>query len=268
MTGAGGLPFREFLASLEQTGKGSERAFLEGDPTRELNYLRSGAYRFERVLGLLGDVGGASILDVGPTPFTLYLRRRFPDARVHAVDKTDHLGQRFERHGVVFRTCDLGGEDSLPFDDATMDVIIFTEVLEHLFRPPTEILTDMRRVLRPGGRLIISVPNIASLKKRIAMVLGRSPLQDPDEVMKRGWMHGYGHVHEYTRSELHMVLRRAGFRIDRTCGINFRAGDAMRQHGISFPKRLAKAAYCMLATTLPDCSGAIMVRAIVDKEHS
>ncbi len=267
MTSAGGLHFREFLASLERLGGGSERAFLEGDPTRELNYLRSGAYRFERVLDLLGDVHGGSLLDVGPTPFTLYLRQRFPDARVHAVDKTDHLRERFERQGVDFRTCDLGGEDSLPFDDDTMDVIIFTEVLEHLFRPPTEVLSDMRRVLRPGGRLIISVPNIASLKKRIAMVLGRSPLQDPDEVMKRGWMHGYGHVHEYTRRELLTVLRRAGFRIDRTCGINFRARDAIRQRGIPIPKRVAKAAYCMLATTLPDCSGAIMVRAIADKEH-
>ncbi len=268
MTGAEGLGFRKFLASLEHAREGSDRAFLEDDPVRELNYLRSGAYRFERVLELLDGVDAGSILDVGPTPFTLYLRERFPAARVLAVDKTDHLRERFERRGVDFRVCDLGGDESLPFDDDSLDVIIFTEVLEHLFRPPTEILSDMRRVLRPGGCLIISVPNIASLKKRVAMVCGRSPLQDPDEVMKRGWMHGYGHVHEYTRSELHMVLRRAGFRIDRTCGINFRVRDALAQHDIALPRRLIKAFYCLLASTLPDCSGAIMVRASVPKEPS
>ena len=46
---------------------------------------------------------------------------------------------------------------TLPFDSETFDGVVLNEVLEHVFNPE-ELLTELRRVLRPGGRIILTVP--------------------------------------------------------------------------------------------------------------
>lgn len=46
---------------------------------------------------------------------------------------------------------------SLPFDDSTADLVLCTEVLEHL-HTPAKALSEMYRVLKPGGKLVITVP--------------------------------------------------------------------------------------------------------------
>lgn len=62
----------------------------------------------------------------------------------------------------------------LPLDDGAFDVIVCTEVLEHL-RFATALLDELFRVLRPGGLLFLSVPNITSLTYRVAWMIGRIP---------------------------------------------------------------------------------------------
>ena len=90
---------------------------------------------------------------------------------------------------------------------------IFTEILEHLFASPTKVLKEIYRIIVPGGKLIFTVPNFAALNKRIKLLFGLSPMPDPDEQMKEGWVHGYGHPREYTMKECLTVLGAAGFTI-------------------------------------------------------
>jgi methionine biosynthesis protein MetW len=68
----------------------------------------------------------------------------------------------------------------LPFSDGEFDLVICTEVLEHLFAPH-EALREIRRVLEPGGVFIATVPNAAYWRRRLDLaVLGRwNPLGDP-----------------------------------------------------------------------------------------
>ena len=88
--------------------------------------------------------------------------------------------------------CNL--EDAaVPYDSGFFDVVVFTEVLEHLFAPPSEVLAEIHRILKPDGKLIISVPNLASLVKRVRLALNYTPLQNPD-IQLRGA--GRGHLHE------------------------------------------------------------------------
>jgi SAM-dependent methyltransferase len=71
--------------------------------------------------------------------------------------------------------CDFNKEDCrLPFDDNSFDLIICTEVLEHLLWPQS-LLREISRVLCENGFLLVSVPNIVSLTYRIAWLLGRIP---------------------------------------------------------------------------------------------
>ncbi|HEU5105120.1 MAG TPA: class I SAM-dependent methyltransferase [Solirubrobacterales bacterium] len=61
-----------------------------------------------------------------------------------------------------------------PWEDGSVDVVVCNQVLEHLkniWLP----MTEMHRVLRPGGHAILSVPNLASLHNRVLLALGRQP---------------------------------------------------------------------------------------------
>jgi SAM-dependent methyltransferase len=65
-------------------------------------------------------------------------------------------------------------EEGLPFEDESFDVVVLGELLEHV-RFPERVLSDVRRVLRPGGTLVGSVPNSYRLKSRLRFLLGRPP---------------------------------------------------------------------------------------------
>lgn len=75
----------------------------------------------------------------------------------------------------------------LPFDDGSFDVVVCIEVLEHLFAP-LDAVREMARVLRPGGLLIVTVPNVAYWRRRVDMVLlGRwNPVGD-DRPVSEPW---------------------------------------------------------------------------------
>lgn len=71
-------------------------------------------------------------------------------------------------------TCWADVEQPLPFAAEDFDVVVTGELLEHL-RDPRALLRDVRRVLRPGGTLVGSVPNGFRLKNRLRFFAGREP---------------------------------------------------------------------------------------------
>jgi SAM-dependent methyltransferase len=81
-----------------------------------------------------------------------------------------------QKLGIETRWADV--EEPLELDDASFDVVVAGELLEHL-REPRRVLGEARRVLRPGGRLVGSVPNAYRLKNRVRFLLGGPPERDP-----------------------------------------------------------------------------------------
>ncbi|MBF0141043.1 MAG: methyltransferase domain-containing protein [Magnetococcales bacterium] len=88
------------------------------------------------------------------------------------------LGQGWERFGIDREYNSLrmlhdqarvvlGNASSLPFPDRFFDLVLCSEVLEHLPEPEDQAcLTEMTRVLKPGGRLLITVPSLEGLRAR------------------------------------------------------------------------------------------------------
>jgi SAM-dependent methyltransferase len=69
-------------------------------------------------------------------------------------------------------------EEPLPFDDASFDAVVAGELFEHL-QFPDALVAEIRRVLRPGGVLVGSVPNAFRLQNRLRFLRGRAPEDDP-----------------------------------------------------------------------------------------
>lgn len=68
--------------------------------------------------------------------------------------------------------------EPLPFEDASFDVVVCGELLEHL--PwPGQTVAEAHRVLKPGGWFVGSVPNAYRVKNRLVFLLGRPPETDP-----------------------------------------------------------------------------------------
>ncbi|MBB5826856.1 methyltransferase domain-containing protein [Micromonospora carbonacea] len=93
----------------------------------------------------------------------------------------------------------------LPLADRSVAGVVAAELIEHVYHPGA-LLAEIARVLRPGGALVLSTPNLAPLQDRVRFLLGRSPRQvDPT--------HPYLHLHirPFTAQMLRRMLRAAGF---------------------------------------------------------
>jgi len=124
--------------------------------------------------------------------------------------------------------CELNGEDAiLPFQTDSLDLVICTEVLEHLLWPQ-QVVAEAIRVLRPGGDFLVSVPNIASLSYRLSWLLGRihscaSSANLPRDMGSTAYEDGEGrlrggHVVDFNRARITNLLGRAGFRVVKVRG--------------------------------------------------
>jgi len=118
---------------------------------------------------------GGRVLDVG-CRYGALTRVYLEGNEVVGVDVDREALESAAALGIEPVWADAG--EPLPLDDESFDVVVVGELLEHLPRP-ADLVGEARRVLRPGGRLVGSVPNAFRLKARVHFLLGRPPESDP-----------------------------------------------------------------------------------------
>jgi SAM-dependent methyltransferase len=126
----------------------------------------------------------------------------------------------------------------LPVADAVADVVIMSELIEHLVDPDGAV-AEVRRVLRPGGSLLLSTPNLAAWYNRGLLAVGIQP------VFSEVSLHGVfgrpgrvvaGHLRLFTRRALTEFLAASGFRCVTVTGA--------RYHDVPRPLGLLDRAFC------------------------
>lgn len=120
-----------------------------------------------RLLRIAGDLrAGSTIVDVGcGDGFHLDLLRDFGSAgwKLVGVDLDERAVERACARGLDAR---LGTVDTAGIGDDTVDLVLLIQTVEHVAAPP-EVLAGIRRVLRPGGRLLVVTDNTDSLDQRL-----------------------------------------------------------------------------------------------------
>ena len=132
-------------------------SFAEAYTAQTEANLINGYYARPALLALAGDVAGRRILDAGCGSGPLSAALRDQGAIVTGVDssvKMLELARRRLGDDADLRVADLGGR--LPFDDSAFDDVVASLVL-HYLEDWTAPLAELRRVLTPGGRLIVAV---------------------------------------------------------------------------------------------------------------
>ncbi len=117
---------------------------------------------------------------------------------------TSETGEEFECPIDLFDA----EKDRFPYDDGFFSTILCCELLEHLPSDPMHMMCEINRVLKPGGHLVLTTPNIASLRAVAGILQGFHPMLFPAYI--RG-SNDARHNREYTANEIKALLEISGF---------------------------------------------------------
>ena len=180
-------------------------------PEKSRKYIEFHQYRYQFLLDTIYQLLSREaqrtvrILDVGPSFQTVLIRKFFPNTTVDTLGFPNPVAPL--RSGETHIQQDLNNtHNTWALSQSTYDIIVFCEVIEHLFTPPDIVLDRFQQSLIPGGKLIIQTPNAVAIHKRVRMMMGKNPydLLLPSKM---------GHFREYTRHELESMLTEAGFHV-------------------------------------------------------
>lgn len=174
--------------------------------------------------------GTTTIIDFGPFPGSLLrlLRgieptraaRLFGAGLMASPDFVDFMKQdadveiltvNLDPDGQQFKT--KGYQEKVPLPDSFAQLVFALEIVEHL-TSPFHLMTEAYRLLKSGGHLVITTPNVTRIGNIFKLLIGRSPndrlappgYNDPNDEWRP-------HAREYAMHELEEMLRHIGFDI-------------------------------------------------------
>jgi len=169
-------------------------------------------YLLEKIVNIFANEKRGKVLDLGcgDGDYAKKLKDLGFDVVAGDIDQN-----RFKYHKEIeFRHCDI--TKVMPFPDNSFDYVLLMEVVEHL-RNPYVVIPEINRIIKPGGGLILSTPNILNLKSRLRFVFEgayeyfREPpldqVKNPREVIFNL------HLVPYRYHELEYLLSACGFKI-------------------------------------------------------
>jgi SAM-dependent methyltransferase len=151
--------------------------------------------------------GSGRVLDVGCGTYPYFLHStRFRER--YGIDQvvSEKDVRRAESAGIRLIACNIGGNEPLPFDNETFDVVTMLAVLEHISGPRlVPVLQEVRRVLKREGVFILTTP--APWTDGLLRLLAALRLVSPVEIAE--------HKGAYGPAAIRRLLTEAGFAADR-----------------------------------------------------
>lgn len=233
------------------------QVYSEIEENEQEYFLRS-QLRYEYILRHLVD-----LTMIGPTPFLLDVGSHWMHLTMAAslsgfncygfdlsfYTCEDMLLKRAVKYGIKLGCVDLA-EHQIPLSSQSFDIILFSEVLEHLPYSPIPILAEFRRILKPGGVLLLTTPNVFSSGNRLRMLTGLGNIYTELDHFLAGPSFSI-HWREYTMSEVKRLIEQSGF--DSTVGKYFDANLNTKGAISGFVKRRIYPTISVLFPAISNC---------------
>jgi SAM-dependent methyltransferase len=184
--------------------------------TEEIPALVGDENHYPAILKLFDGAKPGRILDVpsGHGAFALELAKRgFND-----IDCLDLYAENWRLNAPGIRFLQHDVRRPLPFADHSFDYVFSIEGLEH-FDNPFVFVAELCRVLKPGGRMFLTTPNIMSVDARLKFLVSgyfprfRPLMQTPEQVVKESEVHA--HISPIYFWQLNYYLLKGGVRVSR-----------------------------------------------------
>ena len=138
---------------------------------------------------------------------------------VDFVDCSEEYPYLYKQKNIEFTVANAE-VDSLPYPDEYFDAVTCGQCMEHFTHSPKHAMEEFYRVLKPGGIVEIDVPNVACFRNRSRLLRGKnitwdfeSAYYDVDAIQYNNMsFFPMRHNREYTKAELHLLLRKSGFK--------------------------------------------------------
>lgn len=160
---------------------------------------------------LKGKAGKVADFGAGEGALSIQLARLGFD--VYALDRVANGFQAGGLSNVHFQIADLNTR--LPYDNEEFDLACAIEIVEHL-ENPRHFFRECRRVLKTGGLMILSTPNVISLVSRLSFLLRGSLIYFSQDQYSSN-----GHITPLRLQDVQNICREVGFRIVR---VDFNVG--------------------------------------------
>ncbi|MDX1812157.1 MAG: class I SAM-dependent methyltransferase [Gammaproteobacteria bacterium] len=185
---------------------------LKKESFKECSVKNWPANRVEAIVAMGGT--GDNILDIGCGNGYLLYQFRKSFQNLYGLEFSQQRLKQAEINlsEYVFKPLPGSAENIEALDDNCIDQIISADTIEHI--PDVyAAISEMHRVLKPGGRLLINTPNVAFIKKRFQLLLGRFPsTSQSNEGIGSDILFDGGHLHYFTFRSLRILLERQGFK--------------------------------------------------------
>lgn len=142
------------------------------------------------------------------------IRYKYPNAHVYGIE----LMSEVAAGGKYMADIIVGNIETMemPYEEHMFDYIMFGDVLEHL-RDPKRVVENMKRYLRPGGRILASIPNVMNIEVVVSLLKGDFTYRDHGLLDRT-------HIHLFTLREIGRMFREAGYVIENIWTSNWREG--------------------------------------------
>lgn len=177
------------------------------------------AYDLQYLVTAYPDSNGVEVLELGSVPPILNLAIKNHGFEITGLDiEPDRFGSCIAENNLDIRK-GIIGNGALPFSDNSFDAIIMNEVFEHLNTNLIEVISEIKRIMKPNGRLFLSTPNLRSMVGIKNFLLHGKAYsccgelyEEYDKIYKYGHM---GHVREYTPNEVQLFLSKLGLPVEK-----------------------------------------------------
>lgn len=206
---------------------------------KESEYYKIHKDRIYKTLQIIPDTIGKDVLDLGSEPGYIAIALKMNGYNVigGSINLIGDFKKRMNQFQIPIDVYNIDYDD-LHYSNSTFDVVIFSEIIEHLFYDVPHALKEIYRTVKQDGYLILTTPNLARIANRMRLLTGKSinpPLCGENHYFQKDIYKR--HNREYTLQELIHLLNESGFKINRQFYWNYPAyiyRKPMLKRGVNF----------------------------------